>query len=255
MKKTPRSWRALIISLIFTVSLISPLMTHASTPAARNIEPINVSFNNSLMFDDPEAVYEGARIVHNVTVDGEKGMRVHAKFQVKYGKGVPCMMIAYFYYDDADNTPLKAGDANYQDKKGNVSAHQNFTPAYDPRRYLGVGPRVGFEGNTALPSSWVLEWHVGVARLNGFNGMSAMPPLTAGPRPGSTSARRSASCQSSGRPFRASVSRIRRTAPRCSGKSSRASDFRGPDPAGDGAPARCRPRQVADAHRRPELWR
>ena len=60
-----------------------------------------------MLLDDPEAVYEGARIVHNVTVDGVKGMRVHAKFRVRYGKGVPSMMIAYFFYDDADNTPLK----------------------------------------------------------------------------------------------------------------------------------------------------
>jgi len=85
--------------------------------------------------DDPEAIYEGARIVHNVTVDGVKGMRVHAKFHVRYGKGVPSMMIAYFYYDDADNTPLKSGDEEYRDKKGNVSCHVNFTPAYDPAVY------------------------------------------------------------------------------------------------------------------------
>jgi hypothetical protein len=84
---------------------------------------------------DPEAIYEGARIVHNVTVDGVKGMRVHAKFRVKYGLGVPCMMIAYFYYDDAVNTPLKSGDADYRDKKGNVAATANFTPAYDPAVY------------------------------------------------------------------------------------------------------------------------
>ena len=38
---------------------------------------------------------------------------------------------------------------------------------YDPRRYLGVGPRMGFEGNKALPSSWVVEWHVGAALLSG----------------------------------------------------------------------------------------
>src|SRR2546421_8996871 len=134
MKKTSMSRCALIISLVFVVSLISPLTNHASTPATLKIEPINTAVN-ILVPDDPEAVYEGARIVHNVMVDGVKGMRVHAKFQVKYGKGVACMMIAYFYYDDADNTPLKASDANYQDKKGNVSAHTNFTPGYDPAVY------------------------------------------------------------------------------------------------------------------------
>src|SRR6267142_480470 len=101
-----------------------------------NDPQVNVARNNlTIVPDDPEAIYEGARIVHNVTVDGEKGMRVHAKFHVRYGKGVPCMLIAYFYYDDADNTPLKAGDENYQDKKGNVSAHTNFTPGYDPAVY------------------------------------------------------------------------------------------------------------------------
>jgi hypothetical protein len=85
--------------------------------------------------DDPEAVYEGARIVHNVVVDGQKGMRIHAKFRVKYGLGVPCMLIAYFYYDGADNKPLKSSDPKYRDKSGNVSATANFTPAYDPAVY------------------------------------------------------------------------------------------------------------------------
>ena len=46
-------------------------------------------------------------------------------------------------------------------------ASNGFTPAYDPRRYLGVGPRMGFEGNKALHSSWVVEWQVGAAVLFG----------------------------------------------------------------------------------------
>ncbi|MFS8086458.1 MAG: hypothetical protein ACMG6H_12570 [Acidobacteriota bacterium] len=97
---------------------------------------VKVALNNLMLVpDDPEAVYQGARIVHNVTVDGEKGMRVHANFQVKYGLDVPCMMIAYFYFDDDKGTPLKTDDANYRSKNGVVSAHTNFTPAYDPAVY------------------------------------------------------------------------------------------------------------------------
>lgn len=99
------------------------------------IQPVSARPLTAMVVDDPEAVYEGARIVHNVTVDGVKGMRVHAKFHVRYGKGIPSMMIAYFYYDDAQNTPLKSGDEDYRDKKGNVSCHVNFTPAYDPAVY------------------------------------------------------------------------------------------------------------------------
>jgi hypothetical protein len=46
-------------------------------------------------------------------------------------------------------------------------ASTGFTPSFDPRRYLGVGPRLGLEGNQSLESSWVVEWHVGAALLNG----------------------------------------------------------------------------------------
>jgi hypothetical protein len=83
--------------------------------------------------DDPEATYEGARVVFNVEQDGLKGMRVHAKFRVRYGKNNPCQLIAYFYYKDG--TPLRSNDRNYRDKSGHVSAHTNFTPAYDPAEY------------------------------------------------------------------------------------------------------------------------
>jgi hypothetical protein len=46
-------------------------------------------------------------------------------------------------------------------------ASNGFTPSFDPRRYLGVGPRLGLEGNRPLQSSWVVEWKVGAALLNG----------------------------------------------------------------------------------------
>jgi hypothetical protein len=46
-------------------------------------------------------------------------------------------------------------------------ASNGFTPSFDPRRYLGVGPRLGLEGNQPLQSSWVVEWQVGAALLNG----------------------------------------------------------------------------------------
>jgi hypothetical protein len=130
-------------ALIFVVAGLSGIAASAKTPGSISAlapqldltKPVSARPLTAMVMDDPEAIYEGARIVHNVTVDGVKGMRVHAKFHVRYGKGVPSMMIAYFYYDDADNTPLKSGDEDYRDKKGNVSCHVNFTPAYDPAVY------------------------------------------------------------------------------------------------------------------------
>jgi hypothetical protein len=130
-------------TLILALTGLSGHPTAAKTPGSfpgpalqlNGIQPISARPLTAMVFDDPEAIYEGARIVHNVTVGGVKGMRVHAKFRVKFGLGVPSMMIAYFYYDDANNTPLKTDDADYRDKKGGVSCHVNFTPAYDPALY------------------------------------------------------------------------------------------------------------------------
>ena len=136
--------RALAMAtLILALAGLSGNSTAAKTPGTviapvfqlNGIQPLSARPITALAFDDPEAIYEGARIVHNVTVDGVKGMRVHAKFHVRYGKGVPSMMIAYFYYDDSDNTPLKTDDPEFRDKKGGVSCHVNFTPAYDPAVY------------------------------------------------------------------------------------------------------------------------
>ena len=132
MKKNSVFMRGAVISALFAVTLIQPFAL--SRASVLNATP--VAGNNSAAVTDPEAVYQGARIVHNVTVKGQKGMRVHAKFTVKHGLDVNCRLIAYFYYDDSDNSPLKAGDdARYRTKNGNVSAFTNFTPAYDPAVY------------------------------------------------------------------------------------------------------------------------
>jgi hypothetical protein len=129
---------SVMAALIFAVVGLSGHPTsanHTTETAPPSSARLDVFSSKVAAFDDPVATYEGARIVHNVTVNGEKGMRVHATFRVRYGLNVPCMMIAYFYYDDADNTPLKSGNEHYRDKKGNVAATINFTPAYDPAVY------------------------------------------------------------------------------------------------------------------------
>ena len=163
MKKKSIRLRALFISGAFAVSMVSPFaVNHASTLTKPKSEKAITNFNSLVITpDDPEAVYEGARIVHNVTVDGVKGMRVHAQFRVKYGKGVPCMMIAYFYYDDAKNRPLRGSDPDYQDAKGNVSAHSNFTPAYDPAVYNDLQIFVPYDAlNMASGDDYDLKFYL-----------------------------------------------------------------------------------------------
>ena len=132
MKKKSARLRATIISLVFAASLVTPFTMKQTVAAKPKADKAAITIVTP---DDPEAIFETARIVHNVTVNGKKGMRVHAKFHVKYGMDVACMMIAYFYFDDADNTPLKTSDQKYRAKDGTVSATANFTPAYDPAVY------------------------------------------------------------------------------------------------------------------------
>jgi hypothetical protein len=42
-----------------------------------------------------------------------------------------------------------------------------FTPSFEDRRYLGVGPRIGLQGNAPVSSSWNVEWQVGASVLFG----------------------------------------------------------------------------------------
>ena len=139
------STMAVLILTVVGLSGYSTSAKHAPETTQTSLSRLDVFSSNVATFDDPVATYEGARIVHNVTVNGEKGMRVHANFRVRYGQDVACMMIAYFYYDDADNTPLKSGNEHYRDKKGNVAATTNFTPAYDPAVYNDLQLFVPYE--------------------------------------------------------------------------------------------------------------
>ncbi|MGZ8845621.1 MAG: hypothetical protein ACXW3C_04075 [Pyrinomonadaceae bacterium] len=135
--RIPR-FRVPLAATLLCAVFISPTFvvkhTQAATPPDLNDAATRFT-NISIVPEDPEATYQGARIVHNVTVAGVKGMRVHANFTVKYGYDVSCRLIAYFYYDDSDNTPLKSSNAKYRTKEGNVSASVNFKPAYDPAVY------------------------------------------------------------------------------------------------------------------------
>ncbi|HKC65842.1 MAG TPA: hypothetical protein VKB86_19520 [Pyrinomonadaceae bacterium] len=120
---------ALLVAAPNSTVRAQKMFASGSTPRIE-ITPLN----NATALDDPEAEYQGARVVHNVVVDGQKGMRVHAKFLVRYGEDVHCMLIAYFYNDDG--SPIEAVDRKYRcGDEGAVCARTDFTPRYDPAQY------------------------------------------------------------------------------------------------------------------------
>jgi hypothetical protein len=167
MRKQNLTIKLFVLSVLacalFALVGFTPTCASRGQQSLKANEPqVNVARNNlTIVPDDPEAIYEGARIVHNVMVDGEKGMRVHTKFQVKYGLDVPCMLIAYFYFDDEKSTPLKTDDPNYRSKNGIVSAHANFTPAYDPAVYNDLQLFVPYEAlNMASGDVYDLKFYL-----------------------------------------------------------------------------------------------
>lgn len=156
----PKVWSA--IACLASLMVAAPVRARQSAQtAAPRIEFTRAGYAASL--DDPEATYQGARIVHNVVVNGQKGMRVHAHFTVKYAEDVSCRMIAYFYYDDDDEkpTPLKAGDSKYSTVTGKVMSSTNFTPQYDPAEYKDLEIFVPYSAlNMASGDDYELKFYL-----------------------------------------------------------------------------------------------
>lgn len=123
---------AILSVVTLTLSVVVPLSS-ARAEMSFDQRDARISFTQENFTDDPEVEYQGARIVHNVTVDGQKGMRIHAKFKVRHGLDVNCRLIGYFFNDDG--SPILANDSNYRDAEGGVSAHKDFKPQYDPAQY------------------------------------------------------------------------------------------------------------------------
>jgi hypothetical protein len=129
--------RSLLLSSALVLVLTVAPWAMEQAPQLNNSSGVNsetsAHVTTTIAPDDPEAKFHAARIVHNVTVNGKKGMRVHANFTVKYGLDNPCKLIAYFY--DEDGEPLESDDPKYSNADGNVSASTTFTPQYDPALY------------------------------------------------------------------------------------------------------------------------
>jgi len=150
-----------IIRVALAVSFIIPFgVNHLSTSVQAKSEGADTGLNPSVGFSDPEAAYQGARVVHDVYMDGKKGMRVHAAFTVRYGIGVPCRLIAYFYYDDGNARQLKSSDPKYSDSGGGVAVGVNFKPASDPAVYDDFQVFVPYDALNMAPGDYDLKFQL-----------------------------------------------------------------------------------------------
>ncbi|MCI4667075.1 MAG: hypothetical protein MRZ79_02870 [Bacteroidia bacterium] len=73
---------------------------------------------------------------HNITKNGEKGMRIHAKFDINYLQQEECKMIAWFYFKSG--SVLKDFDKKFYTTSGQVSVHRSFTPKYEKTTFTDL---------------------------------------------------------------------------------------------------------------------
>jgi hypothetical protein len=86
------------------------------------------SSKNSINELVPSGEFEKVWVDHSVYENQKKGMRIHAKFDVRNLKAKECRVNAYFYY--ASGKPLKDFNDKFSTTNGNVAMHEEFTPSY-----------------------------------------------------------------------------------------------------------------------------
>jgi len=83
---------------------------------------------------NPKGKFHSVWVDHNCYKNNEKGMNIHAKFEVDNLKGVDCKAAAYFYYSSGGK--LRDSNNSYCTNDGYVSSYGvGFTPTYDGALY------------------------------------------------------------------------------------------------------------------------
>lgn len=104
----------------------SPSASKSSSPTPRPAETVKSDVTGKAKFDKIWVDY-------NVTEGGEKGMRIHVKFDVTGMEGVDSFLMIYFQKDD--NSDLKSGSSVYGSKDGRLVAKVALKPGFDTTVY------------------------------------------------------------------------------------------------------------------------
>jgi hypothetical protein len=81
----------------------------------------------------PNASFKNIGVVHNVTENGQKGMRINVSFTAYGMKNVPGYVAIYFM--DSRGNYLKDSNDQFVSATDEVAVYREITPAYDPAEY------------------------------------------------------------------------------------------------------------------------
>lgn len=104
----------------------SPSASKSTSPTPRPAESPKSDVTGKAKFDKIWVDY-------NVTEDGEKGMRIHVKFEVTGMEGVDSFLMVYFQKDDGSD--LKSGSSVYGSKDGRLVAKVALKPGFNVTVY------------------------------------------------------------------------------------------------------------------------
>jgi hypothetical protein len=105
----------------------SPSSSKSSSPTPKPTTAPTSSLTNA------KAKFDKTWVDYNVTEEGEKGMRIHVKFEVSGMEGVDSYVMVYF--QKSDGTDLKTGSSLYGSRDGRVAAKRALKPGYDVTVY------------------------------------------------------------------------------------------------------------------------
>jgi hypothetical protein len=124
---------------IVTVSpspTVSPSGSPSASPspsASKSSSPTPKPSDSPKSTSDMRAKFEKIWVDYNVTDGGEKGMRIHVKFEVYNMEGVDSKLMVFFQKEDG--TYVKNSSTPYSANDGRVAAIRELKPGYDDTVY------------------------------------------------------------------------------------------------------------------------
>ncbi len=102
-------------------------------PVTRSLPAASETWND-LQFG-PRAAFQGLWTDHNVRRNGERGMEIHAAFEIDYARNREFQAIAFFHADDRYGDPVPTSEEGFQTTTGGLCVWDYFTPPYQFTEY------------------------------------------------------------------------------------------------------------------------
>ena len=135
----------------------SPSASKSPSPTPKSSETPETKTSNI----SAKTKFQKIWVDYNVTEGGEKGMRIHVKFEVTGMEGVDSYLMVYFQKDDGTN--LTTGSSLYGSKDGRVAAKKALKPGYNVTVYNDLDTFIPYSEMNLSKGKYNLKMDVDLA--------------------------------------------------------------------------------------------